>query len=596
MAGPFLFIFRSQAKVMRIIVLYSLFLVFSLPLAAQEALTRYERSNGEETPTYQEVIQFYKQLSQRSKKLQLKAMGPTDSGFPLHLALFSNDGTADPVSWHRQGKVVLFVINGIHPGEPDGIDASMLWLRDLVNGKKQLPNNVALAIIPVYNIGGALNRSPYYRVDQNGPAAFGSRGSSQYYDLNRDFIKNDTREARSFARIFHYLQPDIFIDNHVSNGADYQHIMTLIASQHNKLGGKMGQFMNQQFEPGLYALMKNKGYDLVPYVNAFNDTPESGWPEFLEGPRYSSGYASLWNCFSFVPETHMLKPYRQRVDATYALMESFVQFATKNAVQIKQLIKETTEQQRTAGSFPLQWKLNRNKWTDITFKGYEAGRKPSGVSGLPRLYYDRSKPFEKQVKFFNQYETALEVEKPTAYIIPQGWWKVIELLNINRVTMIPLSKDTSIEVDVYRISGYTPAGRAFEGHHLNNNVQVTTERQKMNFRKGDWYIPLNQRANRFLMEVLEPQAMDSYFTWNFFDPILSQKEGYSSYVFEDTAEKYLKQHPELQKLLEEKRASDTGFAASAGQQLDFVFKHSPYYEPGHNRYPVYRLTVPKPVK
>ncbi len=564
-------------------------LLGSCQLSAQLAPTPYERTKGEETSTYPEVIRYYQQLDRLSSRLTLKTMGPTDAGFPLHLALYSNDGSADPALWHRQQKVVLFILNGIHPGEPDGIDASMLWLRDLIQGKKKIPDNIALAIVPVYNIGGALNRSPFYRVDQNGPAAFGSRGNSQNYDLNRDFIKNDTRDARSFVKIFHYLQPDVFIDNHVSNGADYQHIMTLIASQHNKLGGPMGAFMNQEFEPGLYSLMKKRGYDLIPYVNAFGDTPESGWPEFLEGPRYSSGYASLWNCFAFVPETHMLKPYPQRVDATYALMESFVQFASEKGTEIKRLIRQTYQQQQQATSFPLQWKLNREKWSDLQFKGYEAGKKPSGISSLPRLYYDRSKPFEKTVRFFNHYEVAQEAAKPAAYILPQGWWKVAELLQLNRVTMIPLAKDTSFEVEFYKIDQFTPSNRAFEGHHLNTNVKLSTHKEKVQFRKGDWYIPMNQRANRFLMEVLEPQGMDSYFTWNFFDPILGQKEGFSSYVFEDTAEKYLKEHPELQKALEAKKAADTSFAKSAGQQLDFIFKNSPYYEPGHNRYPVYRV-------
>lgn len=549
----------------------------------------FETSHGKETPTYQQVIEIYQQLDKRSKNLTLKTMGPSDAGYPLHLAMFSNDGTADPALWHRQGKVVLFILNGIHPGEPDGIDASLLWLRDLIAGKKTIPNNIALAIVPVYNIGGALNRSPYYRVDQDGPAAFGSRGNSQYYDLNRDFIKNDSREAASFAQIFHYLQPHIFVDNHVSNGADYQHVMTLIASQHSKLGGAMGQYMNQQFEPGLYKRMKARGYDLIPYVNAFGDTPESGWPEFLEGPRYSSGYASLWNCFAFVPETHMLKPYPQRVAATYALMECFVAFASEEADTIKSIIQQTFTQQRTQISFPIQWKLNRDKWSDRLFKGYASAKKPSAVSGLPRLWYNRQRPFEQTIRFYNHYDAALEVKKPTAYILPQGWWKVVDRLKNNKVEMTPLAKDTVIEVEVYRIMNYTSAARPFEGHHLNTNVNVQASTEKISFRKGDWLIPMNQRANRFLVEVLEPQAMDAYFAWNMFDPILTQKEGFSSYVFEDTAEEYLRQHPDLQQQLEAKRQSDTAFAKSGAQQLDFVFKNSPYYEPGHNRYPVYRV-------
>jgi hypothetical protein len=155
--------------------------------------------------------------------------------------------------------------------------------------------------------------------------------------------------------MFHLIDPDVFIDNHVSDGADYQHVMTLLTSQHNKLGGIMGEFMNKQFEPGLYSLMKEKGYDLAPYVNAFGDTPETGWSEFWDSPRYSSGYATLWHTFAFVPETHMLKPYEQRVKATYALMQSFIEFTAKNSEQIKNLRNQTKESVKSTNEFPVSW-------------------------------------------------------------------------------------------------------------------------------------------------------------------------------------------------------------------------------------------------
>ena len=88
-------------------------------------------------------------------------MGPTDAGYPLHVVLISNDGNFDPGGWHKQNKVVILIINGIHPGEPDGIDASMMLVRDIANNKIKLPGNVAIALIPVYNIGGALNRNSF---------------------------------------------------------------------------------------------------------------------------------------------------------------------------------------------------------------------------------------------------------------------------------------------------------------------------------------------------------------------------------------------------------------------------------------------------
>jgi hypothetical protein len=158
------------------------------------------------------------------------------------VVVVSSDGKTDWSSIKKAGKRIILINNGIHPGEPDGIDASMLLARDIVTRKIDLPAHVVLAIIPVYNIGGALNRSAFYRVDQNGPEAFGSRGNSQNLDLNRDFIKNDSRESLSFVRLFRDIDPDVFIDNHVSNGADYQHVMTLLTTQYDKLGGVMGTY------------------------------------------------------------------------------------------------------------------------------------------------------------------------------------------------------------------------------------------------------------------------------------------------------------------------------------------------------------------
>ncbi|WP_072053967.1 M14 family metallopeptidase [Flavihumibacter petaseus] len=551
--------------------------------------TPFEQSNGRQTATYAQVIAYYELLDKASTRLTLKKAGPTDSGFPLHIALYSNDGTADPALWHRKGKLVILINNGIHPGEPDGVDATMALLRDLVAGRITLPDNLALAIIPLYNIGGALNRSPYFRVDQNGPDAFGSRGSSAYYDLNRDFIKSDSREARSFTEIFHWVDPEVFVDNHVSNGADYQHVMTLICSQHDKLGGAMGRFMKNSFEPGMYRTMKERGYDLIPYVNNFEDTPVSGWPEFLEGPRFSTGYASLWHSFAFMPETHMLKPYPQRVKASYDLMRSFIDFSSRNHDSILETRSQDIRESLNAARFPLQWTLDKSQYSELLFRGFEAGYKASEVSGLSRLYYDRNKPFEKMVKFYNTYNSSLFVQKPRAYVLPQGWWKVAERLQLNKVVMKQLKNDTTIKVEYYQLLGYKSNPRPFEGHHLNTIDSMKTESQEMHFRKGDWWIPMNQPANRFIAEVLEPQAMDSYFTWNFFDPILNQKEGYSAYMFEDTAAAYLKSNAALQVLLQEKRNSDTAFAKSASRQLDFVFKNSPWYEPDHNRYPVFRV-------
>jgi hypothetical protein len=560
-----------------------------LPASAQDLTTRFEKTQGQETATYDECIAYYQQLDKRFTQISMREMGNTDAGHPLHLVVYSPSGDFNFASLRKKNKRIILINNGIHSGEPDGIDASMMLLRDLALGKKKLPENIVLAVIPVYNIGGALNRSTEFRVDQNGPVAFGSRGNARNYDLNRDFIKADSRNARSFQQIYQLTDPDVFIDNHVSNGADYQHVMTLLSTEHNKMGGNMGSFLHKEFEPGIYQLMKEKGYDLVPYVNHFGETPENGWITYADGPRYSSGYTTLFHTFGFVPETHMLKPYPQRVQATYALMESFISFVSAHSEQIKTLRAQTKEQEKTQASFPLEWNVDTSHYSYINFKGYAAGHKPSEISGQPRLYYDRSKPFEKQVKFYDNVIAGNFVRKPVAYVIPQGWWNVLDLLKNNNVQMRRFLQDTTIYAETYHIADYKTAQRPYEGHYIHSAVKLTTTMDTIRFRKGDYYIPMNQVANRYLMETLEPTGGDSFFAWNFFDPILARKEGYSHYVFEDIAADYLKSDPALQQLLKQQQAADSTFAKSGEAQLRFVYEHSPYSEPGYLRYPVFRI-------
>ncbi|MES2881674.1 MAG: hypothetical protein V4676_05955, partial [Bacteroidota bacterium] len=278
-------------------------------------------------------------------------------------------------------------------------------------------------------------------------------------------------------------------------------------------------------------------------------------------------------------------------EATRDLMKCFIEFASLHANEILKLRAEAKTKQQTQTQFPIGWKWNKTKSTPITFKGYEAGYKTSEVSGVQRLFYNREKPFEKTIPFFNFYDDTLSVTKPKAYIIPQGWWKVIERLQANNVQMRKLTRDTAIEVEGYRIESYQP--RLFEGHHLNTAIKISTTKKQMNFRKDDWYIPLNQNANRFLIETLEPNTQDSYFAWNFFDGILERKEGFSNYVFEETAAEFLKTNSAVQQKLNERKLVDTTFAKNGAAQLNFVYQNSPYYEPAYLQYPVYRVMSDK---
>jgi hypothetical protein len=567
---------------------------FFLPLIiitsfVQSQQTTFEKSKGKQTATYFEAIRFYQDLASHSDQVKIEAKGVTDATYPLHLVLISNNKEFGPSAWKRDNKVIILINNGIHPGEPDGIDACMLLVRDIVSKKIVLPDNVAIGIIPVYNIGGALNRNSFSRVNQDGPESYGFRGNAQNLDLNRDFTKCDSRNARAFTEIFHYLNPDILVDTHVSDGADYQHTMTMLTTQYDKLGKELGAWLKDIFEPALFQGMKRKKWDMVPYVNVEDKDPTQGFTMFYDSPRYSSGYAALFNTIGFMPETHMLKPYHERVLATYDLLVTMIQQAGINAKQLLEKRRSAIENTIHQKEFALQWKPDTSHYTMIPFKGFESGFKKSEATNLPVLFYDHQKPYTKEVRFFDKFSPEKIVAKAKAYLIPQGWWAVTDLLKLNQVKMERLKNDTLMEVNSYHIDGLKSLNRAYEKHHFNYDVEVSVKKEKVQFLKGDYIIYLDQPANRYLTEMLEPTGGDSFFAWNFFDAILQQKEGFSDYRWNDIAEEILTNDKQLKDLLENKKKEDANFANNSSAQLNFIYKHSRYYETSHLRYPVYRL-------
>lgn len=580
----------KKSKMHRIYLFIPVFIIGSLQLLfAQSFVTPFELSEKTQSATYFECIRFYKQLDAFSKSIQIKTFDTTDSGYPLQLVMFSNDADFNPAVWHSQNKVVILINNGIHPGEPDGIDASMLLFRDIVKGKIKIPENIVLAVIPVYNIGGCLNRNNNSRVNQNGPLSYGFRGNAQNLDLNRDFIKADSKDALVFEKIFHWLNPEILIDNHVSDGADYQHTMTLLTTQHDKLQYETGDFLHNIYEPAIFNNMQNRNWPITPYVNFEEANPEKGWEAFYDAPRFSSGYAALFETMSFIPETHMLKPFADRVESTYALMHAMIEEASTYGSEIIEKRKNSLEAIKKQTLFPLSWKVDSSQFEFIHFKGYETGLKTSEVTGMQRIFYDHSKPFDKDIKYYNTFKPCVVVEKPKAYIIPQGWNDVIERLKVNGVIMKRIANDTTIDVAYYHIDDYKSYTSPYEKHHRNYDIKLSAHNEAIQFLKGDYIIYTGNATDRYVVETLEPLGDDSFFSWNFFDAILQQKEGYSNYRWEDVAAQYLQTHPELKQQLMDKKKTDTAFAASADAQLDFVYKHSPYYEPEHLRYPVFRL-------
>ena len=551
------------------------------------------RYNKNQSLTYDEAIAAYRNLDLKYREAKLIPYGTTDFGKPLHLFVVSRTKIFDPAVLREKGFRVIMVNNGIHPGEPCGIDASVKFATDILSKKDSLwsfADSTVLCIVPVYNIGGAHNRSPFNRANQNGPEMQGFRANARNLDLNRDYAPMDSKNAQTFARIFHHWKPNLLIDTHTTNGADYQYVMTLVATHPQELPPMLGTYYGDILEPYLYRHMEKSGYPMIPYVSPMGETPENGIQQHMNPPRFTSGYGRMFNTISFMTESHMFKNFEDRVLATYQFIEASLRFTNENGLELENLINQANLYVANQTEFVISWDVDTTRAETISFMGYEAELVESEFTGSKRLRYNRNRPYTKDIPYLRHYTPNLTVTAPNYYYIPQAWHDVIHRLKLNKVQLKMFEKDTTLQVETYYIENYETHTRPQNGHYLHYNIELRTEIQEVQFYAGDYIVPMNQPANRFLVEMLEPQSSDSYFVWNFFDSILQRKEYFSPYVFEDFAFEMLESNPTLKEEFEKKRTEDKQFASNAYAQLSYLYQRSPFFEKGYMRYPIFRST------
>ena len=281
-----------------------------------------------------------------------------------------------------------------------------------------------MCIVPVYNVSGALNRGRYSRVDQNGPLEYGFRGNAKNMDLNRDFMKMDSENARSLEAALTAWDPDIYFEPHASDGADHQYTMALLATQKDKLSPPLSEFMTKVLQPGQYDRMNSKGLLMCPYFETTGKVPEEGLRGFYDSPRYSSGYNALFDRISIISESHMLKPFADRVNATFQLLLGTLAVMDQHPDELKKARIAAKERTRTAAGFGLNWRLDTSAVSSIPWKGYAARMDTSLVTGLPRIRYDHNEPTDTVVPWHDTYRPSFTMAKPKAYLVPQQFLKI----------------------------------------------------------------------------------------------------------------------------------------------------------------------------
>jgi hypothetical protein len=576
-------------------IIFSLYLILSFFIVQSQDsnwYTFYEKSGGKETPRYAQTIEYCRRLAKASPQIRYTAFGKTAAGRDLPLVIADKDGLANPAAIRANGRIILLIQACIHPGECEGKDAGLMLLRDLVILKKYpgLLDHVSILFIPIFNVDGHERFGPYNRINQNGPKEMGWRVNANNQNLNRDYLKADTPEMQAWLALFNKWMPDFFIDTHTTDGADYQYVLTYGMELDGDMDAGLTTWSQHSFLDSLEVMMNRSGYPIFPYVGFRNwHDPKSGLETSVSPPMLSEVYTSLRNRPGLLIETHMLKPYDQRVISTYDCLKHSLTILNR---EYRSLLKNTAQADKITASaefrkqdFPLLYRTIYNDSTMVDFLGMGYDEVKSDITGESWYRYGtRKETF--RLPLFNKVKPVLVTRIPEVYIIPVEWTEVIKRIEMHGVKIHRLKKDTTVKIQTYKFKNPKWQANPYEGRHPLTSFGMEEIIEERMIPAGSAIIAMDQPAARIIMHILEPKGNGSFLYWGFFDPIFEQKEYAENYVIEGMAGKLLEDHPELKDELAKKKATDTVFAKNPDLILNWLYSKTPYWDSRKDIYPV----------
>ena len=568
----------------------------ALPLPALAASTDWatpaEASGFTRTPRYAETMAYFERIDAASPQVAMLEFGTTPQGRAMRAVIVSKEGVTTPQAAQATGKPVVFIQAAIHPGEHEGKDAGLALLRDLTVAARHrgLLDDTVLVFIPVFNVDGHERSGPYNRINQNGPEAMGWRATAQNLNLNRDYTKLDAPEMQAWMRLWQAWNPDLLIDLHNTNGADYQYAMTWAFETAQNIEAPLIDWQRRAFDGVVKPALATQGWPVAFYVSLKDGTNlRAGLVEGASGPRFSVGYAAAVNRPGLLVETHMLKDFRTRAAVNEALLVEILRMLGKEGEAL-----QTANAQADAARFtgdrrvPLAFGLADTTET-IDFLGYADSRTGSEVSGGTWVRYDTSKPETIRVPVQRAVTVTAEAPAPAAYVVPPQWTAVIERLRMHGVAMTRIEAATTVEAGRYRFGKVAWAPRPFEGRHAIAELEQTLDTGEQAIPAGSWLVPMDQPKARLAALLLEPASPDSFLRWGFFDAIFEEKEYAEPRVMEAMAREMMAKDPALKAEFEARLAADAAFAADPRQRLRFFYQRTPYFDSEFSRYPVLRL-------
>lgn len=555
--------------------------------------TWYEKHNFNSTPSYEETMAFSQRLADSSAIVHFEVFGRSHQNRDLGVLIVNKQGNFTPQKVHDTEHLVVLIQAAIHPGEPVGKDAGLQLLRDIAIYGRHLDylDNITLVFIPILNADGHERFGPYNRINQNGPEEMGWRTNARNLNLNRDYLKADAQEMRHFLELWHLWEPDFFIDTHSTNGGDYQYAMTYALDIFGGANKELVNWIEKDYLPQVENAMEQDNYPIFPYVTyrSWHD-PRSGLRSFAGHPAFSNHYASELNRPGLLLETHMLKPYKMRVESTYLMIVNTLKILHKDK-ELKNVIEKADKYTASAAfrdeKFPLRHEITGDS-VMVDFLGVEYDIEESSLSGGDWFIYKPEKPATFQVPWFNQSRVTYSVELPDAYIIPVEYFDVIERLKYHGVEMIELEEDKTLSVQSYRFKDVSLAARSNEGRQTASFATQTIEEDRVYY-KGSVVVPMSQPRARIIAHALEPMAPGSYAYWGFFNAVFERVEYFESYAMERIAREMLANDPSLMQGLEKAMKDNPSMADNPYAILSWFYEQTPYYDQKHNVYPVGRI-------
>ena len=548
----------------------------------EDFVTSSEKTNFQKTPRFEETRDFFHRLEQASPMVHNSSFGVSPQGRELSLVVIDKDGLTTPEEIRAKGRIIILVESCIHSGEPDGKDACMIYFRDmLLKGKdKELLDHVSFVLDPVFNVDGHEDFRATNRINQNGPDELGTRNNALLLNLNRDFLKTESPEMKAWHRMYNYWDPELFIDCHVTNGADFQYVMTYSVENHGEAMEKgLKQFATDIYEKQLNERMTKVGFPMFPYCSYRRSyAPELGASLDSFDPRYSTSYVAFRNRIGLLLETHIYKPYKERVMSTIESIRQSAFILAENKQALRSAIEHADS---FVGSpafrqeeFPLNYKIDANDSIMVDYLGWERDTIKSDMSGADWVRHNYDKPKTYRIPLFTKHVPTVTVKVPKAYILMPQYADVAEILELNGLKLTRLEEAKEVEVETYRYTSATLAKRPSEGRVPVVDLKYTTQTEKLTYPKGSYYVDMNQPNAKLAIYALEPNAPGSLAYWGYFYGSVFPADEFwvrQSYM-EEKGREMMSKDPELKKRFEEKKQNDPAFAKDSNAILNFFYE------------------------